>query len=47
VLSCPLALREYEGQPYSSADADCPQCPHYRGYWPDEVTVVCLLRPEP
>lgn len=43
VLSCPLAEREFEGQPYSSADIDCLQCSYYRGYWEAEQAVVCLF----
>lgn len=45
VLSCPLAEREFEGQRYSSADADCPRCAYFRGYWETEEAVVCLLQP--
>ena len=45
VLSCPLAEREFEGQRYGSADADCPRCGHYKGYWETEQAVVCLLQP--
>lgn len=45
VPSCPLAPRTFDGHPYASADADCPRCGHYRGYWDTEQAVVCLLLP--
>jgi competence CoiA-like predicted nuclease len=42
VTTCPLGSRLYEGQPYSSVEADCRRCKYFRGYWHSNQSIVCL-----